>query len=71
MSRRFEWQLTCHVPMFLSPCFCGGDRERIELDAVEPSVLPLACDDMLGLDEALRKLEQEHPHKAEMVKLRF
>ena len=49
----------------------GGDCERIELDAVEPSVLPLACDDILGLDEALRKLEHAHPRKAELVKLRF
>ena len=49
----------------------GGDHERIELDAVEPSVLPLACDDILGLDVALQKLEHEHPRKAELVKLRF
>lgn len=49
----------------------GGDREQIELDAVEPSELPLACDDILGLDEALQKLETEHPRKAELVKLRF
>jgi RNA polymerase sigma factor (TIGR02999 family) len=49
----------------------GGDRERIELDHVEPSMLPLACDDILGLDETLRKLEQQHPRKAELVKLRF
>ena len=49
----------------------GGDRERIALDAVEPSVLPLACDDILGLEEAFQKLEREHPRKAELVKLRF
>ena len=34
-------------------------------------VLPLACDDILGLDEAIRKLEQKDPRKAELVKLRF
>ena len=33
--------------------------------------LPLACDDILGLEEALQKLEQQHPRKAELVKLRF
>ena len=49
----------------------GGDRERIELAAVDPVVLPLACDDVIGLDEALQKLKQEHPRKAELVKLRF
>ena len=35
----------------------GGDREdRVELADIEPAVLPLACDDILGLDEALQKL---------------
>ncbi|MGI9515871.1 MAG: sigma-70 family RNA polymerase sigma factor [Pirellulaceae bacterium] len=49
----------------------GGDRDRIELEHVEPSFLPLACDDLLELDEALKKLEEHHPRKAELVKLRF
>ena len=49
----------------------GGDRERIELDFADPEVLPLACDDILGLEDALQKLEQQHPRKAELVKLRF
>lgn len=49
----------------------GGGRERIELEFVEPKILPLACDDLLGLEEALKKLEQQHPRKAELVKLRF
>jgi RNA polymerase sigma factor (TIGR02999 family) len=49
----------------------GGDRDRIELEHAEPAVLPLACDDILGLDEALQTLEQQHPRKAELVKLRF
>ena len=49
----------------------GGDRERVDLDAAEPVVLPMACDDILGLDEALQKLEQKDPRKAELVKLRF
>ena len=49
----------------------GGDRERIELDHVEPAMLPLACDDILGLDEAPKKLEKQLPRKAELVKLRF
>ena len=43
----------------------------MELAEIEPAVLPLACDDLLGLDEALQKLEQQHPRKAELVKLRF
>lgn len=49
----------------------GGDHERIELDADELSFLPMACDDILGLDEALQKLEAKDARKAELVKLRF
>ena len=49
----------------------GGGRDRVEIEFVEPAVLPLACDDILALEEALQKLEQQHPRKAELVKLRF
>ncbi|MCS7471580.1 sigma-70 family RNA polymerase sigma factor [Stieleria sp. ICT_E10.1] len=50
----------------------GGDRQRVDLEpAIEPAFLPLACDDVLGLDEALQKLEQKDARKAELVKLRF
>jgi len=31
----------------------------------------MACDDLLGLEEALQKLEQKDARKAELVKLRF
>ena len=34
-------------------------------------MLPLGCDDLLGLDETLQKLEKKDPRKAELVKLRF
>ena len=49
----------------------GAARDRVDLEIAEPSVLPLACDDILGLEEALQNLEQQHPRKAELVKLRF
>ena len=49
----------------------GGDRERVRLEVAEPAILPMACDDLLTLDEALQKLEQQHPRKSELVKLRF
>ena len=49
----------------------GGQHQRVELDGVEPTVLPMACDDLLGLDEALQGLERKDPRKAELVKLRF
>jgi RNA polymerase sigma factor (TIGR02999 family) len=49
----------------------GGAHERIELDAVALAILPLACDDLLVLDEALQKLARKDARKAELVKLRF
>lgn len=49
----------------------GGNRERLELEAIDAAVLPLACDDLLELDEALQKLHHDHPRKAELVNLRF
>ena len=49
----------------------GGGQQRVELADIESAVLPLAVHDLLGLDEALQKLEQHHPRKAELVKLRF
>ncbi len=48
----------------------GGDRERIELEDSAPDS-PLATIDLLALDEALGKLMEEDPAKAELVKLRF
>lgn len=50
----------------------GGNHERVELSPeIEPSFLPLVCDDILGLDEAINKLADTHPRKAELVKLPF
>lgn len=49
----------------------GGDFDRTELESVEPAALPFLCDDILELDDALKKLEQQHPRKASLVKLRF
>ncbi|WP_438015487.1 ECF-type sigma factor [Sorangium sp. So ce315] len=51
----------------------GGDQERAPEEAID--ALPLAVDlpfeDLLALDEALRKLGEEHPRKAEIVMLRY
>jgi RNA polymerase sigma factor (TIGR02999 family) len=49
----------------------GGEFQRVEFSDIELTALPLACDDLLALDEALKKLERLHPRKAELVKLRF
>ena len=48
----------------------GGGAQRVPLDegarlSAEPG------DDLLALDEALTRLNQEHPVKAELVKLRY
>lgn len=49
----------------------GGEFDRLELASLELPELPLHCDDILELDEALQKLEQQHPRKAKLVTLRF
>jgi RNA polymerase sigma factor (TIGR02999 family) len=49
----------------------GGHHERVDLEIAQLAVLPMACDDLLGLDEALLKLETVDQRKADLVKLRF
>lgn len=50
----------------------GGNLQQVDLEpTIEPAVLPLACDDILSLDEALSRLALKDPRKAELVKLRF
>jgi len=48
----------------------GGHHQRVDLCTVEPA-LEDESDDVLAIDEALQKLEQQHKRKAELVKLRF
>ncbi len=48
----------------------GGDYQRIDLDDVEITIDGPA-EDIIALDEALTKLGDEHPEKAEFVKLRY
>jgi RNA polymerase sigma factor (TIGR02999 family) len=48
----------------------GGDRQRLDLDALQLSVGE-ACDDLLALDEALTEFAQKHPDKAALVELRY
>ena len=47
----------------------GGGRQRLDLD--EALSLPGPRQDLLALDEALTRLAEEQPLKAELVKLRF
>jgi RNA polymerase sigma factor (sigma-70 family) len=48
----------------------GGASQRVELDATDSIELSQTLD-LLALDDALAKLAQEDPPKAELVKLRF
>ena len=48
----------------------GGDRRRIDLEKAR-AVEPARSDDLLALDEALTKLADEDPAKADLVKLRY
>jgi RNA polymerase sigma factor (TIGR02999 family) len=48
----------------------GGDRARIPLDEGQIGG-PQRDRDLLALDEALCRLEQEHPQLAQLIKLRY
>lgn len=48
----------------------GGDWRRVALDAADLAV-PDRDDELLALDEALTRLEEQWPEKARLVKLRY
>lgn len=48
----------------------GGGRQRISLDVAE-SLVQAPSEDLLAVDEALTRLAEHDPIKAEVVKLRF
>jgi RNA polymerase sigma factor (TIGR02999 family) len=48
----------------------GGDRQRVDLDKVNPSIQG-PSDDLIALDEALERLSKIDKVKAELVKLRY
>jgi len=48
----------------------GGGRQQADLNEIEIAVAG-PSDDVIALDEALAKLGQEHPERAELVKLRY
>lgn len=49
----------------------GGQRQRVDLEAVADLANSPPSVDLLALDEALSKLAADEPTKAELVKLRF
>src|SRR5947209_476612 len=48
----------------------GGGAQRVSLEAMDLTVDD-PSPDLLALDEALLELEQKHPEKAQLVKLRY
>jgi len=48
----------------------GGGKERVDLEQVEIAFAGPA-DDLVALDDALARLAEKHPEKAELVKLRY
>jgi RNA polymerase sigma factor (TIGR02999 family) len=49
----------------------GGEQERIDLKQLDLAGAVQADQRLLALDEALERFTQEHPRKAELVKLRY
>jgi RNA polymerase sigma factor (sigma-70 family) len=48
----------------------GGGRQRVDLDS-QAEIGQETDDDLVALDEALQRLQQEEPAAAEVVKLRY
>ena len=48
----------------------GGDLRRLDWEKLELTVNE-PPDELIGLDEALNRLAQEHPQKAQLVNLRY
>ena len=51
-------------------CKRGGDRQRVSLSLVD-AALPDDSEQLLALDEALRRLEKKDARAGEVVRLRF
>lgn len=48
----------------------GGDRNRVDLSKLQPEA-PVPNVNLLALDEALSKLEQQDKRKADLVRMRY
>ena len=48
----------------------GGDRKRLDLEDIDPEIQP-PPEDVLALDEALKRLESDDPRKGQIVNLRY
>ena len=48
----------------------GGDRRRVAAEEAEPTLEP-PSEDVLAIDEAIKRLEQDDPRKGQIVNLRY
>jgi RNA polymerase sigma factor (TIGR02999 family) len=48
----------------------GGDRHRIAIENADPAIEP-PSDNVLAVDEAVKRLEQDDPRKGQIVNLRY
>src|SRR5438067_13609747 len=48
----------------------GGGRERLELELADLP-MPITCDELLALDEALEELSREDPECGRVVTMRY
>jgi RNA polymerase sigma factor (TIGR02999 family) len=48
----------------------GGDRQRVAAEQAEPTFEP-PSEDVLAIDEAVKRLEQDDPRKGQIVNLRY
>ncbi len=48
----------------------GGDRQRLDVADIEPAI-ETPSEDLLAIDEALKRLEQANPRQGKIVMLRY
>lgn len=48
----------------------GGNRSRVDYDKADPAVAP-PSEDILAVDEAVKRLERDDPRKGQIVNLRY
>ncbi len=48
----------------------GGDRRRVDYDKVDPAFAP-PSEEILAVDEAVKRLDEDDPRKGQIVNLRY
>ena len=49
----------------------GGDWQRVTLDGLDPAEKSTPIEEIVSVDEAIRRMEERDPRMAEIVRLRF